>query len=89
MRLHRVITLENIDLPHSQKRDILPPVVWNSGEAVAGIGKEKDNRLLSRQNEWKSECAFRETLEICCGDLCAIVFSTDSLLSKNMDIWGV
>lgn len=29
----------------------LPPVVWNSGEAVAGIGNENDNCLLSRQNE--------------------------------------
>lgn len=53
---------------------------------VAGIGNENDNRLLSRQNEWKSECVFRETLEICCGVLNEIVSSTDSQLSKKIEI---
>lgn len=62
-------------------------MVWNSGEAVAGMGSENDKRLLSRQNEWKSECVFLDTRLICCNGLSAIDCSTDSLLSKKIDIY--
>lgn len=65
----------------------IPPVVWNSGEAVAGIGRENEMRSLSRQNEWKSECVFRETRAMCCRVLNAIVSSTFSQLSRKMEIY--
>jgi hypothetical protein len=51
------------------------------------MGKENDNCLLSSENEWKSEWVFRDTRAICCGALSAIVSSTDSLLSKKIDIY--
>lgn len=50
------------------------------------MGSENESRLLSKQNEWKSECVFRDTREMCCGVLREMVSSTDSQLSKKMEI---